>query len=72
MTIHKKDTSIRTERWRGPDGKARVMHRIDGESPTLGKDLTWAFAQNVKRARAENRRLVGDPDPALSAKPKQP
>jgi len=48
------------------------MHRIDGESPTLGKDLTWAFAQNVKRARAENRRLVGDPDPALSAKPKRP
>jgi hypothetical protein len=55
-------TNVRTERIRRPDGSVRIMLRIDGNSPTLGSDLTYAFQQNVKRARAENRRLLGTSD----------
>jgi hypothetical protein len=65
VTVRKADTNVRTERTRS----GKTMIRIDSDSPTFGADLTYAFQQNVKRARAENKRLFGSPD-GLPPKPK--
>lgn len=40
------------------DGEQRLRVRIvDAESPTFGSDFESAFRANVRRARADNRRL---------------
>lgn len=40
------------------DGERRVRVRVvDADSPTFGSDFEAAFRANVRRARADNRRL---------------
>lgn len=44
------------------DGTSRVIHSVDAESPTLGKDLEHLFRLNVAKARRDNERIVGVAD----------
>jgi hypothetical protein len=57
--------SISEKRVRDSAGKSRMIRTIDAESPTFGDDLRYIFAQNVRKARRDNKRLIGTPDVVL-------
>lgn len=61
------DTHVGEKRVFGPDGKARKMLTLDVNSPTFADDLLYVFRRAVRKARRENRRLLGVSDytPAL-------
>jgi hypothetical protein len=48
------------------EGKRRTVHTLDANSASFGKQLNWVFAQNVKKARKANRRVIGKPDLAVA------
>lgn len=58
----KKTSSVTTKRVKGADGKALTVHTIDADSQTFGDDVSYVFRQNVRKARRENKRLVGSSD----------
>lgn len=58
----KKTGSVTTKRVKGADGKTLTVHTINADSRTFGDDLSYVFRQNVKKARRENKRLVGCSD----------
>lgn len=45
---------------------ARKPITIDATSPTFGDDLRRAFEKNVAKARRENKKKFGSPDPQPS------
>ena len=44
------------------DGRITSIRTLDTGSDTFGKDFTWTFGANVKKAREENKRLAGTAD----------
>ncbi|HEY0314357.1 MAG TPA: hypothetical protein VGC56_17925 [Allosphingosinicella sp.] len=44
------------------DGRITSVRTLDADSETFGKDFTWTFGANVKKAREENKRIIGAPD----------
>jgi hypothetical protein len=51
----RKDTSVTTKRVTIPEGRITI-YKVNANSPTLGADIGYAFAQNVKRERNASRR----------------
>lgn len=58
----KKKASVTTKRVKGPDGKSLTVHTVDADSRTFGDDISYVFRQNVRKARSENKKIVGLPD----------
>jgi hypothetical protein len=54
--------AVSKKRVRDSAGNARTIRTIDAESPTFGDDLRYVFTRNVRKARRENKRLIGTPD----------
>ena len=48
----------------GNDGRMTTVRTLDSGSESFGKDLTWVFGANVKKAREENKQVTGAPDRA--------
>ncbi|HZG09452.1 MAG TPA: hypothetical protein VEZ70_10790 [Allosphingosinicella sp.] len=46
------------------DGRFVSVRTVSTESDSFGRDFTRAFGANVKKARAENKRVTGSPDSA--------
>jgi hypothetical protein len=46
-------------------GRPNAVIAIDASSPTFGEDLRSAFEKNVAKARRENKRRFGSPDPQI-------
>ena len=57
-----KGVTVRTVR-DAEGGKTRIL-AIDANSPTFGEDFLYVFTQNVRRARRENKALLGSPSGA--------
>jgi hypothetical protein len=55
----KRSASVTTKRVRSSDGKAVTVYTIDADSHTFGDDLSYVFRQNVKKARRQNKQLLG-------------
>jgi hypothetical protein len=68
----RRQTSVRRKRVRNAQGKIVRVLSVDANSPSFIDDLTEIFRLNVRRARAENKRLFGSPDgpPPKKAKSK--
>jgi hypothetical protein len=48
----------------GKDGRIETIRTLDSASASFGKDFTWTFGANVKKARKENKRVTGALDRA--------
>lgn len=59
-----KPSTVTTKRVRTASGALKTFYTIDAGSQTFSDDLGYAFRQNVKKARKENKRLFGSPDSA--------
>jgi hypothetical protein len=42
-----------------PNGKKKTILTVDANSPSFGEDLRIIFAENVKKANTEYKRVVG-------------
>jgi hypothetical protein len=62
----KRTGSVRAKRVRNPDGKLVNVLSMDANSDSFIDDLALVFKKNVAKARQENRRLFGSPDPRRS------
>lgn len=54
--------SVPSKRVRGSDGQFVTVRTINADSPSFSDDLSYAFRQNVKRARQENKKILGSSD----------
>lgn len=45
-------------------GKLMTIRTIDGQSKTIGQDLSYVFSKNVAKARRENKAVTGVADRA--------
>jgi hypothetical protein len=54
--------SVASKRVRDSHGHVRVLHELDFGSDTFGRDFQYVFSRNVKKARRENKRIVGSAD----------
>jgi hypothetical protein len=55
-------SSVPSKRVRGADGQFVTVRTINADSPSFSDDLSYAFRQNVRRARQENKRVLGSSD----------
>jgi hypothetical protein len=46
-------------------GQRHRLRILDARSDTFGEDFEYAFSRNVKKARKENTRVIGQPDVAV-------
>jgi hypothetical protein len=46
----------------GADGRSRTVLMLDASSPTFGDDLQNVFERNVRKARRDNKRVLGSAD----------
>jgi len=53
--------SVQAKRLRNSEGKVVHVLSLDANSAAFIDDLTIVFEKNVKRARRENRQLLGSP-----------
>jgi hypothetical protein len=60
-SIGSKGTGVTLKRV-SKDGRITSIRTLDAGSETFGKDFTWTFGANVKKARKENKRVIGVPD----------
>lgn len=44
------------------NGGIKSLRTLDAGSDSFGRDLTWVFGANVRKAREENKRVTGAPD----------
>lgn len=58
----RRQTSVQRKRVRNARGKMVSVLSLDANSPSFIDDLTEIFRLNVRKARAENKRLFGSPD----------
>jgi len=63
-------SSVREKRMRTSSGKVERILSLDANSATFIDDLTIVFEKNVRRARDENRRLLGSPDGVMASSKK--
>jgi hypothetical protein len=56
--------AIAETRVRDASGNIVRYFTIDATSPTFENDLTHVYKSNVSKARAENKKLFGNPDRA--------
>jgi hypothetical protein len=57
-----KTAKVATKRVRTESGEFVTVHMIDANSPTFGDDFLYVFKQNVRKARKENKELLGSPN----------
>jgi hypothetical protein len=57
-----KASNVVSRRLRTEAGEVVTVYAIDTNSPTFANDFLYVFAQNVKKAREENRERFGSPD----------
>jgi hypothetical protein len=48
------------------DGRRHALQTLDVHSKNFGHELGEAFKKNVKKARRENTRIIGQPDIAVA------
>lgn len=60
--IGAKGAAVTTKRLGKENGRFTTLRTLDSGSETFGKDFTWAFGANVKKARQENKLVTGAPD----------
>ncbi len=59
-----KSTALREKRVVGADGRVKLVPTLDAASITFGDELQSVFARNVRKARRDNKRVVGSADVA--------
>lgn len=59
-----KRVPLKMKRIRTGDGKTATLRVLDSESQSFGEDFSRVFGANVKKARAENKRVTGATDRA--------
>jgi hypothetical protein len=47
---------------RGADGRLKTVPTLDAASPSFGEELLSVFARNVRKARRDNKRILGSAD----------
>jgi hypothetical protein len=57
-----KPTALKVKRIRTEDGRTTTLRVLSSESHSFGDDFNRAFGANVKKARAENKRVTGAAD----------
>jgi hypothetical protein len=62
--IPAKGSAVEVRRVAVTDGKTITLRTLDSGSDSFGKDFTRVFGANVRKARAENKRVTGSPDSA--------
>jgi hypothetical protein len=62
----KAGTGIISKRLRASDGKIVTLRYIDANSASFGSDFDSVFRSNVRKARRDNKRIVGTPDRGLA------
>jgi hypothetical protein len=58
----KASTGVISKRLRASDGKVFTFRYIDANSASFGSDFDSVFRSNVRKARRDNKRIVGTPD----------
>jgi hypothetical protein len=58
----KASRSTHEKRVIGADGRPSTVLTLDARSPTFGDDLQHLFERNVRKARRDNKRLLGSAD----------
>lgn len=62
----KGSTGVISKRLRASDGKVFVFRFIDANSASFGSDFDSVFRSNVRKARRDNKRIVGTRDRGLT------
>lgn len=58
----KGSAGVVSKRIRTSDGKFFVFRYVDANSASFGSDFDSVFRSNVRKARRDNKRIVGTPD----------
>ena len=59
-------TGVISKRLRASDGKVVVLRYIDANSASFGSDFDRVFRSNVRKARRDNKRIVGTLDRGIT------
>lgn len=62
-SVGRKNVAMQKEIVEGPDGPREIVI-IKTDRDTFGRDLTYVFKRNVRKARQENKRVTGELDRA--------
>jgi hypothetical protein len=60
--LRHKASPVREKRILGPGGVVTTVRKLDAASSRFGDELQSAFAKNVRKARRDNKRIVGSAD----------